>query len=223
MKLRSWHRLIHRLSEALGVQTPPYNTSSTYDVRSINIGVWHCQSASRIDRSVKKTCRHRSAADNTMRVLLLGGTGRLGLRCTPALIAHGHILTVYVRNPSKLRSLISIELLDRINAIVEGDATDVAALKKAIIDHKIEGIVDVAGNQVLPWHEYTLSKIAKAIADAAVEVGKERGRPLRIWVTSALGIMKIPGKDCLLEDYVPKLAIAQHDATHDVIEAIPTG
>ncbi|PVH80268.1 hypothetical protein DL98DRAFT_459940 [Cadophora sp. DSE1049] len=157
-----------------------------------------------------------------MRVLLLGGTGNLGRRCIPALVAHGHILTVYVRNPSKLRSLVSTELLDRINAVVVGDATDVSALKQAIIDHDIEAIVDVAGNQVLPWHEYVLSKIAKAIADAALEVGRERGKPLRIWVTSALGIMKIPGKDYLLEDFVPRLAMAQHGATRDVMEVIPT-
>ncbi|KAH6713590.1 hypothetical protein DL95DRAFT_383840 [Leptodontidium sp. 2 PMI_412] len=157
-----------------------------------------------------------------MRVLLLGPTGNLGLRCIPALIAHGHILTVFVRNPSKLRSLISTELLDRMNAVVVGDATDSAALKKALIDHDIEAIIDVAGNQVLPWHEYVLPKIAKAIADAALAVGKERGRPLRIWVTSGLFIMKIPGKDWTVQDHMPTLAMAQHDATRAVIEEFPT-
>ena len=135
-----------------------------------------------------------------MRVLLLGGTGNLGLRCTPALIAHGHLLTVFVRNPSKLRSLLSTELLDRINAVGEGDATDTAALKRALIDHDIEAIVNVAGNQVLPWKEYVLPKIAKAIADAAFDVGKERGKPLRIWVTSGLFIMRKPGTNSTIQE-----------------------
>ncbi|KAH7346745.1 hypothetical protein BKA65DRAFT_399818 [Rhexocercosporidium sp. MPI-PUGE-AT-0058] len=157
-----------------------------------------------------------------MRVLLLGGTGNLGLRCTPALIAHGHLLTVYVRNPSKLRSLLSTELLDSINAVVVGDATNSAGLKKALIDHDIEAIVDVAGNQVLPWKEYVLPKIAKAIADAALAVGKERGKPLRIWVTSGLFIMKKPGTNATIQDNFPKLTMAQHEATRAVIEQFAT-
>jgi uncharacterized protein YbjT (DUF2867 family) len=37
-----------------------------------------------------------------MRVLLLGGTGNLALRCIPALLANRHIVTLYVRNLSKL-------------------------------------------------------------------------------------------------------------------------
>ncbi len=135
-----------------------------------------------------------------MRVLLLGGTGNLGLRLIPALIAHKHILTIYVRNISKLRSLVSAELLERAGAIVVGDATDSAALKKAILDHDIEAIVDVAGNQVLPWKEYVLPKIAKAVSDAALEVEQERGRPLRAWVTSGMGIMKYPGTPWLIQD-----------------------
>lgn len=135
-----------------------------------------------------------------MRVLLLGPTGNLGLRLIPSLIAHGHHLTVFVRNPSKLRCLLSTELLDRIDGVVVGDATDSVALKRVLIDHDIEAIVDVAGNQVLPWKEYVLQKIAKAVSEAALEVGKERGRPLRIWVTSGLPILKIPGTDVMMQD-----------------------
>ena len=179
---------------------PRFNTITRH-VSRINREAWDCQFAQEHKQTPQEVPSPPSTTVNDkMRVLLLGGTGNLGRRCIPALIAHGHILTVYVRNPSKLRSLISTELLDRIDAVVEGDATDVATLKQAITDHNIEAILDVAGNQVLPWHEYELSKIAKAIADAAVAVGKERGKPLRIWVTSALGIMKIPDKDYLLED-----------------------
>jgi uncharacterized protein YbjT (DUF2867 family) len=135
-----------------------------------------------------------------MRVLLLGATGNLGSRCVPALLAHNHILTIYVRNTHKLRSMHSPALLERVNAIVEGDATDYVALAQAIREHGIEAIIDVAGNQVLPWKEYLLPKIATAVSKAAVTVGKERGVPLRVWVTSGIGIMRYPGTSYLLQD-----------------------
>ena len=127
-----------------------------------------------------------------MRVVLLGGTGNLGLRCIPALLAHRHIVTLYVRNPSKLQLLVSPSVLEK-TAIVVGDATDAVGLKKAILDHDIEAIVDVAGNQVLPWQEFLLPKIAKAVMDAAVAVGRERGVPLRAWLVSGMNILQYPG------------------------------
>jgi uncharacterized protein YbjT (DUF2867 family) len=135
-----------------------------------------------------------------MRVLLLGATGRLGSRCLPALIAHKHIVTVFVRNPLKLRSIVSASLLERVNAIVEGDATDSSALKKAILDHDIEGIINVAGGLVMPSKEFLLPKIARAVIDAAILVGKERGKPLRAWITSGLAILEYPGTNYLLQD-----------------------
>jgi hypothetical protein len=73
----------------------------------------------------------------TMRVLLLGATGNLGSRCLAALVAHKHVVTVFVRNSSKLRAMMSPALLAEANAIVEGGATDSTALKKAILDHDI--------------------------------------------------------------------------------------
>jgi putative NADH-flavin reductase len=135
-----------------------------------------------------------------MRVLLLGATGNLGSRCLPALIAHHHVVTVFVRNLPKLRSMISPALLEEVNAILEGDVTDSAALKKVIIDHDIEGIIDVAGNLVKPWEEFLLPKIASAVRDAAVVVGKQRGKPLRAWVTSGFGILQYPGTNYLIQD-----------------------
>lgn len=129
-----------------------------------------------------------------MRVLLLGATGNLGLRCIPALVAHSHTVTLYVRNIEKLHSLVSPSLISQLHAVVKGDATDAAGIKQAILDHDIEGIIDVAGNQVLPWKEYVLPKIAKAVADAAIAAGKERGgKPLRVWVTAGVMSLKYPG------------------------------
>lgn len=158
-----------------------------------------------------------------MRVLLLGGTGNLGLRCIPALVAHNHTVTLYVRNLTKLRSLVSAGLLDRVNIVV-GDATDKEGIKATLREHDIEAIIDVAGNQVWPWHEYVLPKIAKAACSAAVEIGRERGRPLRVWVTSALFILDCPGapEGVPIQHYFPKLTMAQHDATRAVVQDIPT-
>ena len=135
-----------------------------------------------------------------MRVLLLGATGSLGSRCLPALIAHNHVVTVFVRNVPKLRLMMTPPLLEQVHAIVEGDATDAAALKQALLDHDIEGIIDVAGNVTLPWKDFLLPKIAAAVTEAAIAVGKQRGKPLRAWITSALGIMKYPGTKYLLQD-----------------------
>ncbi|TVY26477.1 hypothetical protein LHYA1_G005612 [Lachnellula hyalina] len=135
-----------------------------------------------------------------MRVLLLGATGNLGKRCVPALLAHEHVLTIYVRNPSKFKSVMSPEIIQRLESIVIGDATDTATIAKTIRDHDIEGIVNVAGNQVLPWKEFLLPKIAKAVADAAMAVGNERGVPLRVCA--------------------PYMAMVQHDATCKAIEQI---
>jgi len=135
-----------------------------------------------------------------MRVLLLGATGNLGSRCLQALIAHKHIVTVVVRNVSKLESMMSPALLEQIHAIVEGDATDSAALEKAILDHDIEGIVDVAGNIVPPWQEPLMPKIVRAVTDAAIAVGKQRGKPLRAWITSAIIVLEYPGTGYLFSD-----------------------
>lgn len=136
-----------------------------------------------------------------MRVLLLGGTGNLGTRCIPALLAHKHIVTLYVRNPSKLRLLISTSALEQ-TTIVVGDATDSAGIKQAILEHNIEAILNVAGNQVPPGQELLLPKIAKAVTDAAVAVGRERGTPLRAWLVSGMNILRYPGtpNSYLLQD-----------------------
>lgn len=87
------------------------------------------------------------------------------------------------------------KLLDHLEAIVIGDALDSELIKKAIRDHNIEAIVTVAGNQVLPWKEFLLPKLAKVISGAAIVVGKERGRPLRAWICSGMGCLRIPGME----------------------------
>lgn len=139
-----------------------------------------------------------------MRVLLLGGTGSLGRRLIPALLAHNHKLTLYLRSPSKLTPLISPSLLAQISSIEVGDGTDSARIKQVLVEHDIEAIINVAGTQVRSWQEFLLPKIAKAVTDAAVEVSKSRiqrgERELRVWITGGLGIMKYPETGKLIQD-----------------------
>ena len=134
-----------------------------------------------------------------MRVLLLGATGNLGSRCIPTLLAHNHNLTVYVRNPAKLHALISPLLISRLTIVV-GDATDATGIKSAILDNDCDALVDTAGNQVLPWKENLLAKIARAVSDAATEAGKERGMAMRVWLIGGLGVLEYPGTGYLLQD-----------------------
>jgi nucleoside-diphosphate-sugar epimerase len=135
-----------------------------------------------------------------MRVFLIGATGNLGLRLIPALLVHKHIVTVYVRSPAKLYTLVPSPLVAELTVVV-GDATDAAAIKRAIVENRCDAIINTAGNQVPPWREPVLPKIAKAVADAAVEVGKERGgRPLRAWFIGGLNSLEIPKTDHLVQD-----------------------
>ena len=135
-----------------------------------------------------------------MRVLLLGATGNLGRRCIPALLAQDHQVILYIRNLTKLRSLVSSSLLDRLTAIVFGDATDAVAIREAILGHNVEGIINVAGTRVRPGEEFLLPKIAKAVSDAAVAVGRERGRPMRVWIITGMGALQCPGTKYLVQD-----------------------
>lgn len=74
-----------------------------------------------------------------MHVLLLGGTGNLGLRMLPAMLAHGHNVVAYVRSESKLRSLVSARLAEQITIYV-GDALDSQAVEKALREHGCDAI-----------------------------------------------------------------------------------
>ncbi|KUJ15513.1 uncharacterized protein LY89DRAFT_783645 [Mollisia scopiformis] len=158
-----------------------------------------------------------------MRILLLGGTGNLGRRLIPALLSHNHTLTLLLRNPSKLTSLITPNLHALISAIETGDATDAAAIKRTLVAHDIEAIINVAGDQVRSGEEWVLPKIAKAVTEAAIQVSEERGkgRELRVWITCGLGIAAYPGTGRLIQDFLPKFATQQHNATLEIVERIP--
>lgn len=132
-----------------------------------------------------------------MRVLLLGATGNLGSRLLPALIQRGHTVTVFVRDPSRLpagvdRSLFHVEC---------GDARKASAIKAAAAKFECEGIVNTAGNlAIAPWGTSGLPAIVDAVIRAALELGQERGRPLRLWVLAGFGMLDVPNTKHMLVD-----------------------
>ncbi|KAJ5457520.1 hypothetical protein N7475_008908 [Penicillium sp. IBT 31633x] len=132
-----------------------------------------------------------------MRVLLLGATGNLGSRLLPALIHRGHTVCVFVRDPSKLRSGVQADLF----SVERGDATNAAEIKAAATRHQCDAIVNAAGNVAIkPWGKRTLPVIVDAVIRAAVEIGQERGTPLRLWAMAGQGLMDIPTQNYMLVD-----------------------
>ncbi|KAK5737486.1 hypothetical protein LTR17_006714 [Elasticomyces elasticus] len=157
-----------------------------------------------------------------MRVLLLGATGNLGSRLIPALLAHKHTVTVYVRSPDKLRGLISTALYDNIT-ITTGDALDSAAVEAATRANNCDAIVNTAGNRMPSGQEQILGKIAASVTSAAIRVGHERGKPFRAWLIGGLGSLEYPGTGgWKLQDYMFDFMSAHHKQTEAVLKAIPT-
>jgi nucleoside-diphosphate-sugar epimerase len=133
-----------------------------------------------------------------MRVLLLGATGNLGLRLIPALLSHSHSLIAYVRSPNKLQTLLPATIYEQIN-VVQGDATDSQAIKRAIIANECEAVVNTAGVAALaPWTLSDLPAIFRAVVEAAREAGAERGTPLRVWMMGGQGVLQYPGTGDML-------------------------
>ena len=128
-----------------------------------------------------------------MKVLVLGATGNLGSRLLPALLAHKHQVVVYVRNERKLKELIDSTVTSRVT-IVTGDATDVQAIREALVSHRCEALVNSAGlAAVFPWQAPRMQGIINAVSTAAVNASKELKYPIRAWLLGGLMLMDIPG------------------------------
>jgi nucleoside-diphosphate-sugar epimerase len=133
-----------------------------------------------------------------MKVLLIGATGNVGLRLVPALLTHGHSVVAYVRSSSKLESLIPASVYHQI-AVVQGDATDTIAIKKAILDSKCDAVINTAGVAALaPWAKGDLPAIFRAVLNAVREAGVDREKPLRAWFLGGLGVLYYPGSKNML-------------------------
>ncbi|KAF1968719.1 NAD(P)-binding protein [Bimuria novae-zelandiae CBS 107.79] len=138
-----------------------------------------------------------------MKVLIVGATGNVGLRLVPALLTHGHNVVAYVRSAKKLELLLP-EPVYRQLSVVEGDATDSAAIKRAILDFQCEAVVNSAGvAAVAPWGKSTLPEIFRAVLEGVQEAGAEQKSPLRVWFLGGLGVLQFPGAMSMISDYVP--------------------
>lgn len=135
-----------------------------------------------------------------MKVLLLGATGNLGLRLTASLLTHHHTVVAFVRSSSKLQSLVPAPVFQQLT-VVQGDAKDSVAIKKAIVDNGCDAVVNTAGLAALPpWGKSDLPQIFHAVVDAAREAGVERKKPLRAWLLAGLGVLQFPGTETLLSN-----------------------
>lgn len=133
-----------------------------------------------------------------MKVLLVGATGNVGLRLVASLLTHGHSVVTYVRSSSKLESLVPASVYQQIT-VVEGDATHVAAIKKAILDHNCDAVVNSAGVAAMaPWGKSDLPAIFRAVVDATQQVGLDRKKPLRAWFLGGMGVLYYPGSKTML-------------------------
>jgi putative NADH-flavin reductase len=154
-----------------------------------------------------------------MRVLLLGGTGKLGSRLIPALLGRGHSVVALVRSQQKLRGLLTTDLFSKIT-IVEGDALSSENIETALGIQNCDALIHAAGGK---RNERLQGPIAQAASDAAVKVGKERGSPLRAWIIGGLGTLEYPGTGgWKIHDYMPLWTTQHHKDTEAVITAIPT-
>ncbi len=132
-----------------------------------------------------------------MRVLLSGATGNVGSRLLPSLVAHGHEVIVYVRNPSKLPS----EAAACAKAVVKGSGTDSDSIKAAILSNNCDAVINAAGLAPVLGKSGELPAIFAAVVKAALEAHEQRGgAPIRCWLLSGFGILDSPKKGYMMMD-----------------------
>jgi nucleoside-diphosphate-sugar epimerase len=134
-----------------------------------------------------------------MKVLIIGATGNVGLRLTPALFAHGHHVVAFVRSSSKLQSLLPESMYHQISGIVEGSAKDSEAVKNAILGNHCDAVINTAGlSAVAPWKHTDLPDIFRSVVLGVKKAGEERGEPLRAWFLGGQCVLNFPGTPDML-------------------------
>lgn len=135
-----------------------------------------------------------------MKVLLVGATGNLGLRLVVSLLTHGHTVVAFVRSSSKLDSLLPASVYSQLT-VVQGNATDSVAIKKAILDNGCDAVVNTAGVAAMaPWGKSDLPEIFRAVLSGVREAGEERQKPLRTWFLAGLGVLHFPQSETMLSN-----------------------
>jgi putative NADH-flavin reductase len=154
-----------------------------------------------------------------MKVLIIGATGNLGLRLSPALLTHGHTVSAFVRSARKLESLLPASIYSQIT-VIEGNATDSAAIKSAILTSNSDAVINCAGVAALPpWGSSDLPAIFRAVLTGVLDASSERGKPLRVWFLAGLGVLHYPGSESMLSNYIP--IYLEHRANLRLLRALP--
>ena len=135
-----------------------------------------------------------------MKVLVIGATGRVGVRVVAALLTHGHNVVAYVRSSNKLESLLPPSAFSQVT-VAEGDAMDSSSIRRAILDTNCDAVVNAAGLAALPpWGKGDLPAIFQAVLEAVKKAGSERRKPLRVWFLGGMSVLNYPGSKWLFSD-----------------------
>ena len=119
-----------------------------------------------------------------MNIIVFGPTGGTGRAVVAKLLADGHTVTAFARDPSKLSPAPGL-------TVVKGDATNPAEVKRAIPDH--DAVVISLGNPQLP---IVISLGARRTTPADIcEMGTRNivaalgpGSPVRVLAVTAYGV-----------------------------------
>jgi nucleoside-diphosphate-sugar epimerase len=135
-----------------------------------------------------------------MKVLVLGASGNLGQRVVAALLTHGQTVVAYVRSSQKLESLLPATVFRQIS-VVQGDATDSTAIKRAILDNNCDAVVNTAGLAAMaPWSSTDLPIIFGTVVQAIRDAGTARKKAVRAWFLAGIGVMGLPQTNWMLSD-----------------------
>ncbi|KAI0314855.1 hypothetical protein OF83DRAFT_1165040 [Amylostereum chailletii] len=124
-------------------------------------------------------------------VLVIGASGNVGSAVMRSCLERKHDVTAFLRSPSKLPE----DLKSHVNLrVVEGDATSVEALVKAMSGQDAVVQAAVYGSK-MPWGTSDSEKVVRSVVSAAKRVQSSRSadaRTLRLWALSGQVLLDIP-------------------------------
>jgi uncharacterized protein YbjT (DUF2867 family) len=97
------------------------------------------------------------------RVFILGGTGNIGKQCVQDLLDHQIPVTLYARQPEKVHSMFSSDLVQT----VQGDFSDLSPLKKGVKGHTRLFLL-------VPAHLPRFAELKATIAQHAYDAGVQQ-------------------------------------------------
>lgn len=102
-----------------------------------------------------------------MKVLIIGAGGGLGSRIAKACVNRNHQVTLFVRSKERLEK--ALPDVSTKTTIIEGSATSVSDLKKAMLGQDaVVNAAGVTGFEKKQLRQSDLPEIVKAVVDAAV-------------------------------------------------------